>query len=283
MQPIVAAIQMTSGQELVDNLKKAAALLHQAAAQGAKLAVLPEMFPLLGKGEVYKHQKRGIQESFGAGIIQDFLRDTAIRHKIWILGGTLPIRSADPEKPFLSSLLFNDQGEVVARYDKIHLFDVTLSPAESYRESDSASPGSHLNCVDTPLGRAGLSVCYDLRFPELFRGLFMNGAEILFVPSAFTVPTGKAHWEILLRARAIENECYVVAAAQWGYHGDGRETYGHTCIIDPNGEIIAELPEGEGVLIAEIARTHLEQQRRILPVRMHQKIFPDLENYPCIS
>lgn len=282
MQSIVAAIQMTSTGLVAENLKKAENLLQQAAEKGATLVVLPEMFALLGKGEVYRQKKRGIQEHFGAGPIQDFLSKMAQRYQLWIVGGTLPITSDDPDKPFLSSLLFDNHGKIIARYDKIHLFDVTLSPVEFYRESESSTPGQHLNCVETPLGRLGMSVCYDLRFAELFRGLFMHGAEIIVVPSAFTVPTGKAHWEVLLRARAIENECYVIAAAQWGRHSDNRETYGHSCIIDPNGEVIAQLAQGEGVIVATLDRARLEQQRRNIPVRMHQKIFPDLADYPIV-
>ena len=275
----IAAIQMTSGMDLNDNLKMAKKLLEEAVTHGATVAVLPENFPLLGKGEEYKKIKCSIQETEGHGKIQDFLSHTARKLNLWIIGGTIPLTSETPEKSYAACLVYNAQGEKIARYNKLHLFDVTLNSQESYKESDTIVAGNNIVVVDTPVGRIGLSVCYDIRFPELFRELFKRGAEILIVPAAFTIPTGKAHWEILLRARAIENFCYVVAAAQWGTHGQGRETYGDSMIIAPYGEVITRLTQGNGVIIADIDLERVYSARRKIPVGEHQRIFIDYHNF----
>ena len=275
----IAAIQMNSGMDLNDNLKMAKKLLQEAATRGARVAVLPENFPLLGKGEDYKKIKNSIQEMEGHGQLQDFLAATAQELKLWIIGGTIPLSSDTPEKSYAACLVYNAQGEQIARYNKIHLFDVNLNAQESYKESDTIVAGNNIIVVDTPVGCIGLSVCYDIRFAELFRELFKKGAEILIVPAAFTVPTGKAHWEVLLRARAIENFCYVVAAAQWGRHGQERETYGDSMFIAPFGEVITRLPSGNGVIIADIDLESVYSARQKIPVGEHQRIFTDKQNF----
>lgn len=274
----IAAIQMNSGMDLSQNLALARTLLKEASDKGATLAVLPEMFPLLGSGCSFTSKKLLIKEKEGSGQIQRFLSEQARELGIWIIGGTIPLESNDQNKTYASCLVFNNKGTQVARYDKIHLFDVTLSPSESYRESDTTMPGDKIVVVDTPLGRIGLSVCYDIRFPELYRALFNLGADIIVIPSAFTLQTGKEHWEILARARAIENFSYVVCSAQWGKHGDSRETYGNTLIVAPSGQIIAHLEEGNGVVLSEIDSELIKAQRKRMPVKDHQRItiLPDL-------
>lgn len=270
MNPKIAAIQMSSGLSLEANLEQAGHKLEEAVAQGAALAVLPEMFPLIApNGSV------SIQEHKGQGRIQDFLSQTARRLNLWIIGGTIPLVSPEPHRAYAASLVFNDQGECVAEYDKIHLFDVSLSEHESYRESETIYPGSQIVVIDTPVGRLGLSVCYDLRFPELYREMFQRGAQVFVVPAAFTVPTGTLHWEVLLRARAIENFCYVVAAAQWGTHESGRKTFGDSLIIDPNGQILAQLISGTGVIVSEIDLNLIQRQRSKIPVHEHVRISID--------
>jgi len=275
----IAAIQMTSGMDLDANLMLAKKLLTYAAKQGALLAVLPEMFPLMGKGEEFKVAKTAIQEQLGQGKIQDFLANEAKRLNMWIVGGTLPLASDDPNKNYAACLVWNAKGEVVAHYNKMHLFDVTLSETEFYKESESTMAGDRIIFLDTPVGRVGLSVCYDVRFPELYRAMFLRGAQVFVIPSAFTVPTGRAHWEILLRARAIENFCYVVAAAQWGEHGQGRKTFGHSMIVAPTGKVMTSLPEGLGVVMAEIDLTFLQKEREKIPVTQHQRIFCDVSAF----
>lgn len=271
----VAAIQMTSGIDLKSNLEMAKALLAQAASEGASLAVLPEMFPLLGNGAEFTWAKNAIQEQPGHGPIQDFIASEAKRHGIWIVAGTIPLASEFPEKSYASSIIFDDRGNQIARYDKLHLFDARLNEAESYKESDSTVPGNNIVVVDTPVGKLGMSVCYDLRFPELYREMFSQGAELFAVPAAFTVPTGKAHWEILMRAAAVQNFAYVIGAAQYGVHGMGRETYGDSMIVAPGGEIISRLPKGPGVITAEIDLGLVAQYRHRIPVGAHQRIQMD--------
>ncbi|MDH4276142.1 MAG: carbon-nitrogen hydrolase family protein, partial [Gammaproteobacteria bacterium] len=220
----VAAIQMASGPNVAANLIEAERLIMIAAKEGAKLVVLPENFAIMGMSE---QDKVKIREQPGQGPIQAFLAEQAAKHKIWLVGGTIPLVATDPNKVRAACLLFNDKGKQVARYDKIHMFDVEIvDTRERYIESQTIEAGSETVVVDTPFGKLGLAVCYDLRFPELFRRLLDQGAEIIAVPSAFTAITGKAHWETIVRARAIENLCYVIAAAQGGYHVNGRETYG---------------------------------------------------------
>jgi predicted amidohydrolase len=255
--PLIAAIQMTSGPDVSANLRDARALLEQAAQRGAKLAALPENFSFMGLSDA---DKRRVAEDEGGGPVQDFLAQTARRLGMWIVGGTMPLRGAGDGRVAAASLVYDAAGERRARYDKIHLFDVHVPEREErYRESAHVAPGSSLELVETPAGRLGLSVCYDVRFPELYRRLSAAGAELLSVPSAFTEPTGRAHWEPLLRARAIENLCFVVAPAQSGFHANGRETYGDSMIIDHWGRVLARLPRGRGCITAQI---DLERQRR---------------------
>jgi deaminated glutathione amidase len=246
----VAAIQMTSGHIVAENLTAAAALLTEAKDAGADIACLPENFCFIGLKDA---DKLDIAEADGNGPVQQFLSDTARRLKMWILGGTIVLRGDSPARVANSSLLIDDAGKRVARYDKIHLFDVTIPGRnEQYRESSHVMPGREPVLADTPVGRLGLSVCYDMRFPELYRELVAQGAEWLAMPAAFTVPTGRAHWETLLRARAIENLCYVVAPAQSGMHSSGRETYGDSLIVDYWGQVLSRLAKGTGVITADI-------------------------------
>jgi deaminated glutathione amidase len=260
-----AAVQMTSGPDVAANLAAAGRLIDDAAGAGAGVVLLPENFNFIGRRDP---DKRVIAEAYGAGPTQDFLSAAAKRHGIWIVGGTLPLRSEAADGRVTNSLLVYDRtGSCVARYDKIHLFDVDVpgKPGETYRESAHVAPGRDVVLVDTPAGRIGLSVCYDMRFPELYRRLSAAGAEILVMPSAFTVPTGRAHWETLLRARAVENLCYVVAAAQSGVHPNGRETYGDTLIVDYWGRVLTRLPRGSGFVSAGIDRDALLQVRAEFP------------------
>jgi deaminated glutathione amidase len=255
--PLVAAIQMTSGPDVSANLQEARKLLEEAAGRGAQLAALPENFAFMGLSDA---DKRRIAEDDGAGPVQDFLAQTARRLSMWIVGGTVPLRGAADGRVAAACLVHDSAGERRARYDKIHLFDVQVPDrAESYRESANVAPGSTPVVIDTPVGRLGLSVCYDIRFPELFRRLAASGAQLLSVPSAFTEPTGRAHWEPLLRARAIENLCWLIAPAQSGFHPNGRETYGDSMIVDHWGRVLDRLPRGRGCITAEI---DLERQRR---------------------
>src|SRR6202049_2348601 len=246
----VAAIQMTSGPDVTANLEQARALLEDAAGRGARLAALPENCSCMGLKDA---DKRSVAEADGSGPAQDFLAASARRLRLWIVGGTVPLRAGADGRVAAASLVYDTDGRRVARYDKIHLFDVDIpGRAESYRESAHVAPGSSPAVIDTPVGRLGLSVCYDVRFPELYRHLSAAGAQLLAVPSAFTSPTGRAHWETLLRARAIENLCYVVAPAQSGIHTSGRETYGDTLIVDYWGQVLSRLAKGSGVITAEI-------------------------------
>jgi deaminated glutathione amidase len=246
----VAAIQMTSGHVVADNLAAAGELLREAKDAGADIACLPENFAFIGLRDADKLQ---VAEADGAGAAQSFLSDTARELKMWILGGTIVIRRDTDRRVTNSSLLIDAAGKRVARYDKIHLFDVTIPGRdEQYRESTHVAPGRDIVIADTPVGKLGLSVCYDMRFPELYRQLVAQGAEWLAMPAAFTVPTGRAHWETLLRARAIENLCYVVAPAQAGTHTSGRETYGDSIIVDYWGQVLSRLAKGGGVITADI-------------------------------
>lgn len=268
--PIIAAIQMNSACEVLKNLQQAEYFIKLAVEQGAQLIVLPENFALMGKTEFDKLQ---IQETLGAGPIQDFLALQAQRYKVWIVGGSIPIASPNPQKAYNSCLVYNAQGERVACYYKIHLFDAHVKPGvEVYEESKTNAPGEQVIVLDTPLGRLGLAICYDIRFPELFRALSQQGAEIIALPTAFTVKTGQAHWEVLTRARAIENFCYVVGACQTGLHANGRETYGHSLIIDPWGTVLNTLPTEPGVITAEISLPLLQQIRHDFPVHQHRKM-----------
>ncbi len=268
----VAAIQMTSGADVPANLEQACSSLEEAARLGAQLAVLPENFAFMGLADA---DKRAVAEAEGAGPIQDFLSQSASRLKLWIVAGTIPLRAGPDGRVAAACLVYRSDGGRAARYDKIHLFDVDI-PArkESYRESAHVAPGSQPAIVDTPVGRLGLSVCYDIRFPELFRSLSSAGAQILTIPSAFTAPTGRAHWETLLRARAIENLCYVIAPAQSGFHANGRETYGDSMIVDYWGRILRRLPRGTGCVVAELDLAAQAEVRETFPALRH-RIFAD--------
>ena len=246
----VAAIQMTSSHIVADNLAAAGVLLREAKELGADIACLPENFSFIGLRDADKLQ---VAEPDGDGAVQSFLSRFARELKMWILGGTIVLRGDSDSRVANSSLLIDGAGKRVARYDKIHLFDVTIPGRdEQYRESTHVTPGREPVIADTPVGKLGLSVCYDMRFPELYRELVSQGAEWLAMPAAFTVPTGRAHWETLLRARAIENLCYVVAPAQTGTHTSGRETYGDSLIVDYWGQVLSRLAKGTGVITAEI-------------------------------
>lgn len=266
----VAALQMTSGPEVEANLVTAGALLEEAAAGGARLAVLPENFSFLGLKDA---DKRAVAETDGAGPVQEFLAASARRLRLWIVGGTMPLKSGADGRVAAASLVYDADGTRVARYDKIHLFDVDIpGRAETYRESANVAPGTGAVVVDTPVGRLGLSVCYDVRFPELYRHLSAAGAQLFSVPSAFTAPTGRAHWETLLRARAIENLCYVIAPAQSGIHPNGRETYGDSMIVDYWGRILQRVPRGRGCAIAEVDLGRQDGVRESFPALRHRML-----------
>jgi deaminated glutathione amidase len=264
----VAAVQMTSAPDVAANLAAAGALLEQAAREGARIAVLPENFSFMGLRDA---DKRAIAEPDGAGPVQDFLRQRSRELKLWIIAGTTPISETAGERVAAACLVYDDQGERVARYDKMHLFDVDIPGRdEKYRESANIAPGSRLGLVPTPAGLLGLSVCYDMRFPEMYRPMSAAGAQWFTVPAAFTVPTGRAHWEPLLRARAIENLSFVVAAAQWGRHASGRETYGDSIIIDHWGSVLARLPQGQGVILAQLDLAAQRAARQDFPALSHR-------------
>jgi nitrilase len=268
---VAAVIQMTSSPDVETNLATARELLERAHAQGAALAVLPENFPIMGRREA---DKVAAAEPGGEGPIQAFLGHCARELGMWIVGGTIPIRDEkEPGRVAAASLVFDERGRCVARYDKIHLFDVDIPGREErYRESATVVPGVEPVVTTTPLGRLGMAVCYDVRFPELFRVLESQGAEIFSLPSAFTAPTGRAHWELLVRARAVENLCYVLAPAQSGTHDNGRETYGDSMIVDPWGQVVARVAQaGPGLAVAEIDRTLQHELRSRFPALAHRK------------
>src|SRR5579863_4285064 len=263
-----AAVQMTSGPEVAQNLEQARVLIEEAAARGARLVALPENFSFMGLKDV---DKRAVAEADGAGPVQDFLAATAARLKLWLVGGTVPLRAGPDGRVAAASLVYDSDGRRVARYDKIHLFDVDIpGRAESYRESAHVAPGSQATVLDTPAGKLGLSVCYDIRFPELYRHLSASGAQLLSIPSAFTAPTGRAHWETLLRARAIENLCYVIAPAQTGFHPSGRETYGDSMIVDYWGRVLQRVPRGRGWAVAEVDLARQAGVRETFPALGHR-------------
>lgn len=270
MSARLAAVQLNSGADVAANLRAAAYALEQARAQQAGVAVLPENFAFMG---AHERDKLAVAEADGHGPIQDFLAQSARALKLWIVAGTVPLRTDDPQRVAPACLVYDAHGARVARYDKIHLFDVDVPGGEAYRESATIAPGTPRPVVvETPAGALGLSVCYDLRFPELFRQLVAAGAEVLAVPSAFTAATGEAHWESLLRARAIENQCYVVAPGQWGTHPNGRRTWGHSLILDPWGRVLAQHGDGSGAIVAEAPREPLRALRRGFPVLEHRRL-----------
>jgi len=264
----IAAVQMISGPDVAPNLAAAARLIAEAATAGAQLVALPEYFPLIGATDA---DRLAARETDGAGAIQDFLATTARRHCIWLVGGSIPLMADDAAKLRNSCLVFDPRGERVARYDKIHLFGFSKD-GESYDEAATIERGSQVVTFDSPLGRIGLAICYDLRFPELFRAMarLPNPVDLLVVPAAFTETTGRAHWEMLLRARAVENQCYVLAAAQGGRHPNGRITHGNSMVVDPWGEILARMDKGEGVVAAEFDRQRIIDTRASLPALKHR-------------
>jgi predicted amidohydrolase len=264
-----AAIQMASSPNVGFNLLEAEKLIAEAAKAGAKLVALPENFALMGEHELDKIR---IKEVDGQGPIQNFLAETAVKHGVWIVGGTMPIAGDAEHKVRAACLIYNDRGERVARYDKMHLFDVSVPGTnEVYRESDSIEAGPRPLVFDTPFGRIGVAVCYDLRFPEFFREMARMGMEILVIPSAFTAETGAAHWELLLRARAVENLCYIIAPNQGGFHINGRKTFGHSMIVDPWGVVLDCHKTGGGFIVADIDLERLEKVRTAFPVLQHRR------------
>jgi len=266
----VAAIQMVSTANLSENLATAARLIDQAAATGAELAVLPEYFPIISDNE---RDKFACRETFGNGPIQEFLTEAAQRHKLWLMAGSIPLDSGDPARVYNSCLLYNPDGKVVARYEKIHLFDVQVDAGkEAYNESNTIAAGSEVVVAETPFARIGMSICYDLRFPELYRRMLDRDISIITVPSAFTWTTGQRHWELLLRARAVENLCYVIAANQGGQNTARRATWGHSMIIDPWGDILATVEQGPGVACADLDLDKLHSLRKSFPALQHRKL-----------
>ncbi len=263
----VAAIQMASGPNVSGNLSEARRLIAKAAEQGARLVVLPEFFAIMGMND---QDKIKVREQLGQGPIQSFLSETARQYKVWLVGGSIPLMASVPDKVLNSCLVFDEQGKQVARYDKIHLFNLELGN-ERYDEAKTIEPGNQVVVVDSPFGRIGLAVCYDLRFPELFRA--MKNVDIIVLPAAFTETTGKMHWEVLVRARAVENLAYVVAAAQGGYHVNGRETHGNSMVVNPWGGVLDRLPRGSGVVVAEVNPSYQASLRASLPALGHRVLF----------
>ena len=262
----IAALQMVSGPRVAENLVVAGALVEDAVAQGAQLVVLPEYFPIIGAADADRVRAR---EAFGHGPIQAWLAETAQRHGIWLFAGSIPLAASAPDKMRNSSLVYNPAGECVERYDKVHLFGFRKGD-ESYDEASFIEAGDQLVAVDTPFGRIALSICYDLRFPELYRAL--SPVDLILVPAAFTETTGRAHWEILLRARAIENQCYLLAVGQGGTHENGRMTHGNSMIIDPWGDILDRKAKGPGVVIADLDHQRIAEIRESLPALAHRKL-----------
>lgn len=262
---------MASSPSISANLLEAEKLIAEAVKAGAKLVALPENFALMGDHE---QDKIKVKETDGLGIIQSFLENTAKKYAVWIVGGTIPIAGDNENKVRAACLIYNDKGQRVARYDKVHLFDVHVpNTNEVYRESDSIESGNDFLVVDTPFGRMGVAVCYDLRFPEFFRKMSEQGVDFIVIPSAFTAETGAAHWELLLRARAIENLCYVIAPNQGGFHKNGRRTFGHSMIIDPWGVVLDCYKTGSGFVSAEIEHDRIVKIRAGFPVLTHRRFF----------
>ena len=262
----VAAVQMSSSGDVAANLAQAGPLIDAAAAQGARLIVLPEYFGILGASAA---DKVAVRERDGEGPQQAFLAQAAKRHRAWVVGGSVPLACADPARVRSACLVYGPDGERLARYDKIHLFAFAQRD-ESYDETRTIEPGSRPVAIDLPCGRVGLSICYDLRFPELYRTL--GTLSLVLVPAAFTATTGAAHWHVLLRARAVENQCYVLAAAQTGLHPGARRTYGHSLLVDAWGRIVAERPEGPGVVVGDVDPACLARVRAQLPALAHRTL-----------
>ncbi|NNM58862.1 MAG: carbon-nitrogen hydrolase family protein [Legionellales bacterium] len=268
----VAAIQMCSTSDVDKNLPIVSAAIAEAAENGAQLAILPEMFPSMGASQ---STKLGYREIYGSGKIQDCIAKLAKTCNIWIIAGTIPITCHQDKKFRAASIVFDNEGNITGRYDKMHLFDVTLSATEIYNESDTVEQGEEPAIVDTPFGKIGLAVCYDIRFPELFCFYAKNGVDIISLPAAFTLKTGP-HWDKLVLARAIENGCYVIGACQGGEHGNGRKTYGHSVIVNPWGEVIAKIENDQaGIIYAEIDLTFVKEVRKIIPAILDTHGFSD--------
>lgn len=277
----IAAIQMASGPQVKANLMEASRLIKEASRKGAEMVVLPESFALMAM-----HESENIEmaEEEGHGMIQDVIRQCAIDNKVWIVAGSIPLKSATTSRVYAASLMFNDRGEIVARYNKIHLFDVeidcdvvesgassTKKQKDIYKESDTFEAGKDIVVIDTPFGKVGMSICYDLRFPILYREMVKQGAEIFLIPSAFTKTTGKIHWEPLIKARAIENQCYVIAPAQGGYHVNGRHTYGNSMVVDFIGQVHGLRLKGTGIVTINIDLEAQKKVRKSFPVLQHIK------------
>jgi len=263
----IAGIQMASGPNVAANLSEAEKLIEIAVEQGAKLVALPEYFAIMGMKDTDKVK---VAEKEGQGPIQQFLSGIAKKHEIWVVGGSVPLQSETKDKIYNACLVYNDHGKLVARYNKIHLFGLNLGN-ETYHEEKTITPGNQVVTLESPFGKIGLSICYDLRFPELYRA--MGEVDLILIPAAFTETTGKAHWESLIRARAIENLCYVLAPAQGGYHTSGRETHGNSMIVDPWGVVLDRLPRGSGVVIASINHDYQNSLRKSLPALQNRTIF----------
>ena len=266
-----AAVQMVSTSNVDANLQAAGELLHHAAAMGAQLAVLPENWPLMGNTD---RDKLVCQETFGHGPLQEFMAGRARDLGVWLIGGSIPLASGDADHVYNSCLVYDPEGHCSARYDKIHLFDVDIGRDgnEAYRESGSISPGREITVAGTPFGNIGISICYDLRFPELYRRMLSRDVTIITVPAAFTRTTGRQHWELLLRSRAVENLCFVIAAGQGGQHNEQRATWGHSMIIGPWGDILASMETGPGVVCADLDLLYLHTVRRTFPALEHRKL-----------
>jgi len=264
----VAVAQLMSSKNRDENLNALELLFKQASDEGAQLLVLPENFACMGQ---HAFDPCALAETEGTGIIQQTLRHLSRQYHLWVVAGTIPLRALH-ERVWASSLVFDAHGEQVARYDKMHLFDVRLSDTETYQESKTFVAGKQPVVVDTPVGRLGLSVCYDVRFPELYRELARQGAELFTVVAAFTATTGAAHWHALLRARAIENMSYMLASNQAGMHENGRETYGHSLIASPWGEVLSERKHGAGLIFSDIDLEHLHERRAAFPCLAHRTL-----------
>lgn len=262
----IAAIQMISTPVPTENIATARRLMQEAAAAGAKLLLLPEYWPLMG---LHETDKVGIAEEAGQGPLQAFMADMAHTLDVWLIGGTIPLQAPDATKVLNTTLVYDPQGQQVARYDKIHLFGFSKGE-ESYEEARTIVAGEQVSSFDAGFGEVALSICYDLRFPELFRVL--GTCSLIVVPAAFTYTTGQAHWEILLRARAIENQCYVLACGQGGKHVNGRRTWGHSMLIDPWGKVVDVLEEGEGIVSGEVDESLIASIRESLPALRHRKL-----------
>lgn len=266
---IAAVIQMVSGEDWQNNLAVAAELIAGAATQGAKLALLPENFAVFNTHQLLE---RGAEERDSEGPIRQFLAQQAKKYDIWLVAGSVPVLNESQNRVRAACFVVDNLGELRARYDKLHLFDVDVSDSQAaYRESEQIDPGDQVVVVDTPVGRLGLTICYDLRFPLLYQELLDRGAEVISVPAAFTKVTGEAHWELLLRARATETQCYVLAANQGGIHNERRETYGHSMVVDPWGQVIAKHESGAGVISADINLAWLKELRCKMPIHQHRR------------